>query len=131
MRSTTQAVTTLLAALFLYACGAPMGGGPYGPGNNPYMPGDPSNPGGDNTASGPSCDKKKCADYCWAASCMFDEVGTGAKCMAVCESRCGDGFFDDTDAKQIDCAIRAGVSLSCDGAKACCDEHITNQVCSQ
>ncbi|MCC6620946.1 MAG: hypothetical protein IT385_06810 [Deltaproteobacteria bacterium] len=118
----------LFTTFALVACGAPMGAGP---GANPYyQPGDPGGPGASET-SAPSCDKRKCADYCWAASCVFDEVGTGAKCMAVCESRCGDGFFDDTDAKQIDCAIRAGVSLMCDGPKACCEEHLTNQVCGE
>ncbi len=117
----------LVSSLFALGCGAsPFGPPPPGGPGAQYMPG-AQDPAAED--EGPKCDPKKCSNFCMNMRCIYDEIGTD-KCMAVCTSRCGDAFFEQADAAVLAC-VNNTMDLSCEGQKACCSEHFTNQLCSQ
>jgi hypothetical protein len=56
---------------------------------------------------------------------------SGDKCVAVCQARCGDAFFEAQDAGVMACVLNVGPTLDCSPLQACCDEYLTNQICAQ
>lgn len=131
MRSLVTRVCALVALSFsilpTVGCGGPPPGyaGPGGPGPGGPGPGPGPGAGGGGAKA---CDPKGCNDYCYYASCLYDIMDT-SKCIAACTSRCGDGYFDDMDAKVMACAQAAGMTIDCSGQKACCAESFTSQLC--
>lgn len=135
MRALSPTMLFAVSAALALACGMPSHMGPG------FMPA-PVQPGQADEAwpaahSGPGkkgakqCDPEGCHDFCSSASCLFEEMGTGAKCMAICMARCGDGLFDDQDAAVIACLAAAGPDLLCRTAQACCVEQINAQLCAE
>ncbi|MFO0747790.1 MAG: hypothetical protein U1F43_19310 [Myxococcota bacterium] len=125
--------SVFLAFFALVATLSACGGGPYmggpPPGGAWGPPGMHEGPGAAESQSA-KCDPKGCSDFCMNMRCMFDEMSID-KCMGVCQSRCGDGFFEEQDAKVMDCVLKVGPDLSCEGEKTCCSEQLTNQLCSE
>jgi hypothetical protein len=77
-----------------------------------------SDDGGDGVEpSGPaSCDPGRCQACCDAAAAC-DATLDPADCVSGCESTCGDGTFERSDADLMDCVI---MSATCDDASTCC-----------
>ena len=128
VRSVLRSIVVMAGAvLTLGACGGMFAGGPPPAGyTGPYGPGAQGAQGGQ--AAETKCDSKGCSDFCMNMRCMYDEMGID-KCMAVCTSRCGDGYFEEQDKGVLECVLKVGPDLSCSGEKACCEEHLTNQLC--
>lgn len=128
MRLLILASLTFVTTVGVLACDRPMGPAPQGPMTSPHGAG--AQPG---AASGQAatCDRNLCKDFCSPARCMFTDDNTDAKCMAVCEARCGDGLFDDQDAQVIACTIKGGHDLSCESPKACCEQQMNTQICAE
>lgn len=113
-----------VAALAIAGCG--MAGMQQGP---PFVPGPAVAP-TPVQAAAPACDKSKCDWFCSSMQvCLYE--GNKAKCMLVCEERCGDGFFDAVDAAVIACVDQAGPSVDCSYEKGCCEREFTNQLCAE
>ena len=78
---------------------------------------------------GPSpaiCDKTGCPLFC-------QRVGSceqGATCLADCQARCGDGYFDDRDGPVMACVLGANGD-ACTALRRCCEADFTSQLCAR
>jgi len=100
--------------------GAPPPGGGWGP--------SPAETQGPNQPATAKCDPKGCSNFCMNMRCVDGSVGPDA-CIAKCQARCGDGYFEEQDAGVMKCVEAVGPSLDCGPALTCCREYLTNQLC--
>ncbi|MBL8786999.1 MAG: hypothetical protein JNJ59_18990 [Deltaproteobacteria bacterium] len=118
-------IFALASTLFALGCGggSPMWGAPPpGGGWGGNVPGAPQ------AEAEAKCDPKGCSDFCMNMRCMDGSVGPD-ECIAKCQSRCGDGYFEEQDAGVMKCVAAVGPSLDCGSARTCCREYLTNQLC--
>ncbi|MCA9705709.1 MAG: hypothetical protein KDK70_07670 [Myxococcales bacterium] len=80
---------------------------------------------------GAQCNSSDCYSYCEYARCLFPDDADGSQCEAHCTEHCGNGRFDDVDARVLSCQFPVAYDPTCEQSQACCQENSMSEICER